>query len=148
MAEVREAPQSDLATSFGLLKGAARGDIAAQRALADQSVTLINNRPDLDPVCLLTDGLIFARMAASQGGVHDEGRVISMLALVGDLCDESGDHETGAVFAAECIARISLLADQGVELADQTLGKAADNASPAIMTMAKQFERAMRAVGG
>ena len=148
MADVRDAPLSDLATSFGLLKGAARGDIAAQRALADQSVLLINRRPDLDPVCLLNDGLIFARMAASQGDACDEGRVISMLALVGDLCNELGDCATGAVFAAEYIARIALLADQGVDLADETLGKAADNASPAIMKMAKQFERAMRADGG
>lgn len=147
MVEVGDVPLSDMEASFGLLKGAARGDIAAQRALADQSVSLIDNRPDLDPVSLLHDGLIFARMAATQGDVHDEGRVISMLALVGDLCDELGDHDTGAVFAAEYIARIALLADQGVELADVTLGKAADNASPAIMAMAKEYERALRAQG-
>ena len=143
MAEVATAPLTDLEASFGLLKGAARGDIAAQRALADQAVSLVRNRPDLDPVWLLNDGLIFARMAATQGNVSDEGRVIAMLALVGDLCDEQGEPETGAPFAAEAIARVSLLADLGVDLADVTLGKAADNATPAIMAMAKQYERAL-----
>ena len=145
MAEVATAPLTDLEASFGLLKDAARGDIAAQRALADQAVSLVRNRPDLDPVWLLNDGLIFARMAATQGDAHDEGRVMSMLALLGDICGELGDHDMGAVCAAEGIARMSLLADQGVDLADENLGKAADNASPAIMIMAKQFERALRA---
>ena len=143
MVEVGTAPLTDLEASFGLLKGAARGDIAAQRALADQSVSLVRTRPDLDPVWLLNDGLIFARMAAMQGDVRDEGRVIAMLALVGDLYDDQGDHETGAPFAAEAIARVSRLADQGVDLADVTLGRAADNATPAIMAMAKQYERAL-----
>ena len=143
MVEVGTAPLTDLEASFGLLRGAARGDLAAQRALADQSVSLVRNRPDLDPVWLLNDGLIFARMAAMQGDVRDEGRVIAMLALVGDLCDEQGEHETGAPFAAEAIARVSRLADQGVDLADVTLGRAADNATPAIMAMAKQYERAL-----
>ena len=143
MVEVGTAPLTDLETSFGLLRGAARGDIAAQRALADQAVSMVHNRPDLDPVCLLNDGLIFARMAAMQGDVSDEGRVIAMLALVGDLCDEQGEHETGAPFAAEAIARISRMADQGVDLADLTLGRAADNATPAIMAMAKEYERAL-----
>ena len=78
MVEVGTAPLTDLEASFGLLKGAARGDIAAQRALADQSVSLVRNRPDLDPVWLLNDGLIFARMAAMQGDVRDEGRVIAI----------------------------------------------------------------------
>ena len=145
MADVQDAPLSDLETNFSLLKVAARGDVAAQRALADQSVKLIGNRSDLNPISLLNDGLIFARMAATQGDAHDEGRVMSMLALLGDICGELGDHDMGAVCAAEAIARLSLLADQGVDLADQNLGKAADNASPAIMIMAKQFERALRA---
>lgn len=68
-----------------------------------------------------------------------------MLALLGEICGELGDHNTGAVCVAEGIARLSLMADQGVELADETLSKAADNATPAIMIMAKQFERALRA---
>lgn len=101
MADVRDAPLSDLETNFSLLKNAARGDIAAQRALADQSVLLIGNRPDLNPIGLLNDGLIFARMAAMQGNAHDEGRVMSMLALMGDICGEFGDHDTGAACEAE-----------------------------------------------
>ena len=145
MVEVGTAPLTDLETSFGLLRGAARGDIAAQRALADQSVSLVRNRPDLDPVWLLNDGLIFARMAAVQGNVHDEGRVIAMLVLVGDYCDEPGADQDGSPFIAEAIARISRMADQGVDLADVTLGKAADNATPDIMAMAKDYERALLA---
>ena len=145
MADVQDAPLSDLETNFSLLKVAARGDIAAQRALADQSVKLIGNRSDLNPIDLLNDGLIFARMAAMQGDAHDESRVLSMLALLGEICGELGDHNTGAVCVAEGIARLSLMADQGAELADETLSKAADNATPAIMIMAKQFERALRA---
>ena len=145
MADVQDAPLSDLETNFSLLKVAARGDIAAQRALADQSVKLISNRSDLNPIGLLNDGLIFARMAATQGDAHDESRVLSMLALLGEICGELGDHNTGAVCVAEGIARLSLMADQGAELADETLSKAADNATPAIMIMAKQFERALRA---
>ena len=148
MADVRDAPPSDLETSFGLLKGAARGDIAAQRDLADRSVLLAQSRSDLNPLSVLSDGLIFARLAASQGDARDDRRVISMLALMGDLCDQLGDADNGEVFAAEYIARISLLADQGGELADMALGKAANNATPAIMTLALDYERAIRAGGG
>jgi len=92
MEETGKAPLSELETSFGLLKGAARGDIAAQRALAMQAVGLVQMRPDIDPVTLLMDGLIFARMAACQGDTGDQGRVISMLALLGQYLSEAGDE--------------------------------------------------------
>ena len=145
MAPVQEAaPLSDLETSFALLRLAARGDIAAQRALAMQSVSLVESRTDLDPATLLTDGLIFARMAAVQGDVSDEGRVIAMLAQLGRHFSDEGDEYSSATLMAETIARVALLSERGSDLAEAKIQELIDQASPEVVVMAKEFERAMR----
>lgn len=135
---------TELETAFGLLKTAARGDLAAQRALAMQAVGMVQVRPDLDPATLLNDGLIFARMAAVQGDDGDQGRVISMLALLGDELVRQGDTESEEMVAAEAIARVALLAKQGIEMADDAVNRMVEMATPETVAMAKEYERALR----
>lgn len=134
-----------LETSFRLLKGAARGNIEAQRDLAMQAVGLLGTRPDIDPVSVLMDGLLFARMAAAQGDNGDQGRVLSMLALLGEELVRTGDAESEEMVSGEAIARVALLAEQGVTIADEAVNRMVEGASPKALAMAKQYERALRA---
>lgn len=102
---------------FALLKAAAIGSLEAQRALAEMAIKMASTREDCDPVTILRDGLCFARLAAAQGDDGDEGRVISMLALVASF----GSAEDQADPLGEALARYSILAERGVEVPGVTL---------------------------
>jgi hypothetical protein len=102
---------------FALLKAAAIGSLDAQRALAEMAVNLASTRTDCDPVSILRDGLCFARLAAAQGDDGDEGRVISMLALVASF----GSEDEQADPLGEALARYSILAERGLEVPGVTL---------------------------
>lgn len=102
---------------FALLKAAATGSIDAQRALADMAINLASTRDDCDPVPILRDGLCYARLAAAQGDDGDEGKVISMLALVASF----GSEDDQADPLGEALARYSILAERGVEVPGVTL---------------------------
>lgn len=131
---------------FRVLADAAIGDIAAQRALADEAIRIAREDDDSDPETALREGLIFARMAASHGNAADKGRVVAMLALAAELCEQDGDHDTAEILGAEAIARVAVMADEGVELAENTIGTMADNATPGTMAMALQYQGLMREV--
>ena len=131
---------------FRAVADAAIGDIEAQRALADESVRMAREDPDIDPILTLCEGLVVARMAAAHGNSGDRGRVVSMLAVAAELCERDGDNDSADIFIGEAIARMSLLADEGVDLAATGLNRAAEHASTDAMEMAKNFERLMREV--
>ncbi len=124
---------------FAHLKAAATGDIAAQRALADETVRLIAAGADVDPIVVLSEGLVFARLAAEHGDIGDHSRVIGMLALAADL---SGGTDA-LLFRGEATARMAMLADQGVEEAELFLINSADNSSPEIMAAAQAYRSRM-----
>lgn len=100
---------------FGKLAAAARGDIEAQRALANMAVEkAMLGGEDFDPLTTLTEGLVFARLAAAQGDTGDQGLCISMLALMVQI----GGEEACRDQAAEATARIALVADGEGEQAE------------------------------
>jgi hypothetical protein len=136
---------SELLNPFRALADAAIGDIEAQRALADEAVRLAGE-DDGDPGTVLREGLIFARMAAVYGHSGDKGRVIAMLELARALAQQEGDHRCRDLFEGEAIARIALLAEEGVEVASNTLGRMVELSSPAAMSIAKDYDRSLRAL--
>ena len=131
---------------FRAAADAALGDIEAQRALADEAVRIVNEHPDEDPGTALREGLIFARLAASHGTEADQGRVLAMLALAAEIAVKDNDPDTAEILEAEAIARVALLADNGMEMAGNSIGKMADNATPATMAMALVMQRQLREV--
>ena len=132
--------------SFRAVADAAVGDIEAQRALANEAIRITREEPDIDPESVLREGLVFARMAASHGHDGDRGRLIAMLALAADLAGQEGDGFLANLLGAEALARISLMAEAGNELADAAVDRAACEADAETMTMAKEFERRLREV--
>lgn len=141
-----DGPVTVLFNPFRHLADAAIGDIKAQRALADESVRIVNEEPDEDPGTALREGLVFARMAAAHGTEADHGRVVAMLALAAQIAENENDPETAEILGAEAIARVAVLADAGMELAENTIGKMADNATPATMALALAMQSRMREV--
>ena len=132
--------------AFRAVADAAVGDIEAQRALANEAIRITQEEPDIDPDTALREGLVFARLAATHGHNGDKGRVIAMLALAAELANDEGDFETANFFGAEAIARITLMGEIGVDLADETVDRFAREVSADTMAMAQQFERLMREV--
>lgn len=128
--------------AFALLKLAGAGDLAAQLALANRAVQLAcDPESGCDPYLTIVEGMVFARMAAAQGGM-EANKVC--LTLAGLLCHVAGsdlcvDH------LAEAIARVELMADAGDEEAALTLSTLAENATPEIMATAQHFRARLSA---
>lgn len=139
-------PVTALFNPFRAVADAAIGNIEAQRALAEESVRMAREDPDIDPILTLCEGLVVARMAAAHGNQGDRGRVVAMLTVAADICLHQGDDESADIFVGEALARMSLLADEGLDLAANGLNRAAEHASADAMEMAKNFERQMREV--
>lgn len=131
---------------FRTVADAAIGDIDAQRAMANEALRIANEDRDSDAGTALREGLIFARMAAAHGNAADKGRVVGMLALAAALAEQEGDQYTAETMGAEAIARVAVMADEGVELAENSIVTMADNASPSTMAMALEYQSQMRDV--
>lgn len=126
---------------FGKIGAAARGDIDAQRALANQSVQLVMLGGDVvDPMIALSEGLVFARMAAAQGGIADQGLCISMLALMAEIGGDDACQDQ----LAEATARVALVADQGVEEAAAALPGLIDVMPAHTASLAKGYQGRLR----
>lgn len=119
---------------YAVLKRAALGDLEAQRHLADAACAVAFD-PGYCPERVLCEGLVFARMAAAQGDVADEGRLLSMLAVYSEVVggDDEGD--------AEAIARVALLDEAGEPIAEAGLPAMIAEASPHVIAGAKQIKR-------
>lgn len=129
-----------LSNPFDLMKAAAKGDIDAQRALADHATASVREG-DPDPIGTLREGLVFARLAAAQGDRCDRGRVLSMLGILGAFV--SGTPEELGV-EAESLALASLFADDGDEIAADGVNHAAAAVSPEVIEMAKLYQTCMK----
>lgn len=119
---------------YSLVVSAAKGDIEAQRALAAQALDLATTEiaDGRDGTRAFVEALLFARMAAAHGTVADQGSVISIVALasVHGLADYSD--------ATDMVARIAMVADAGVSVAELGLTAIADEVSPEVMEGAKE----------
>lgn len=120
---------------FDHLAAAATGCLEAQRALADSSIRMVLAGCDADPVMTLSEGLIFARLAAAHGDVSDDERLVAMLTITAFLSGEDGAAE----LRGEAMARVAMLADAGVEAAEFQLANDAEQASPEIMALAQAY---------
>lgn len=133
----------DAPNPFPLLRDAAMGSVEAQRALAEMSLAMAKDQDDEGLMLCLLEGLVFARLAAAHGDPADEGRVISMLALCGEICAASQSPGQD-VFMGEATARISRLADQGVEIAENNIIAQIEASTPGAVRLAKMFEERLR----
>ena len=124
---------------FAHLRAAATGDIVAQRALAEEAMRLVVSGSESDPLITVSEGLVFARLAAEHGDISDHGRVIGMLGMADSICGLDAASE----FYSEALARIAILADQGVDMADLLLTSCAEDATPKIMALAQQYRQWM-----
>lgn len=126
---------------FGKLGAAARGDIEAQRSLANLALrAVIANNQAIDPLTVLTEGLVFARLAAAQGTIADEGLCISMLALMVQI----GGEDVCADQLAEAAARVSVVANGGDENAASMLPGLIDMIPAAAIPTVKEYEKRLQ----
>jgi hypothetical protein len=131
---------------FELLARASRGELQAQRDLARMAVAAAVERDAdgnlaNDPLICLSEGLVFARLAATRGDIADNGLVLSILALFIDAGGEPGSA------AAEGIARMELAASSaqsGSEQAAQMLTQLVADASPGVVALAGDYLRRIK----
>ena len=118
---------------YSLMHEAAAGSIGAQRKLADISTQIaLNPVEGIDPYTTLIEGMVFARLAATQGAVEDQRRCIQMAGFLQML---GGGDET----LAEAIARVELLADAGCEDAATFLSSLDPQMPAEILILAKAY---------
>lgn len=137
------APQSPF-DPFGKLAAAARGDIEAQRLLANIAVEkVIEGADGIDPMIALSEGLVFARMAAAQGDTGDQGLCISMLALMAQIGGEDACRDQ----IAEAAARVALVADRDAECSEYAAAELSglmDLISPEVVPVIKYYEKRLQ----
>ncbi|MDP4540138.1 hypothetical protein Q9K01_10915 [Qipengyuania sp. DY56-A-20] len=131
---------ADTFNPFSLLSAAGSGDIGAQRTLAEEGARLALLHDDLFAAI---DALCFARLAAANGNVADAGRLMSILAIAGDLCRSEGEETFRDLLGGECLALMSILADDGVDAVENQLTAVAQWSTPASVSVAKQYRELM-----
>ena len=99
--------------AYTALHHAARGDLEAQRALAREALSCAAEDKDSRAA---TEGLVFARMAASQGDNSDLGLLLQLLSVklraIATICEAhlllSLSHTSRAVWIASRKAKATL----------------------------------------
>ncbi len=126
--------------AFRLLRLAAAGDLAAQRALADRALDCAANPPEGYGVEVgLIEGAVFARMAAAHGDANDHERCIAFALEIASRNGGQFDHD----LLAETFARLELMADSGHEEAAMELAKDAALVPASILRTAQTFRARM-----
>lgn len=124
---------------FALLACAGEGDIGVQRELADMAINVtIAGGPECDPFVVLSEGLIFARMADRVGEADDAMRVVTMLALLSTLACGQAARD----IAAEAIARLEMIANGASDHAEHAatlLASHAQGEQPETMRLAQEY---------
>ena len=131
---------------MGLIGQAARGDIAAQRQLADMAIYLALKGDGCDPIVTLSEGLMMQRLAAAQGNDDDQMATIVMLSLASVLAQ----GEMARDFASEALARLEMLANGAGEMAEQAaqlLTAVAPHETAETMEIAKDYRDRLLAKG-
>lgn len=122
-----------------LIPLAARGDLEAQRHLAILAAASLHvpeaQSPTFDPVPAALEAASFARLAAAQGNDDDRARAVTLLSLAAVLTHNHG-------YAAEALAWLELLADEGHALADQMMADEAGNEPADVLAAAKDLHAA------
>jgi hypothetical protein len=124
---------------FSWIRAAATGDLAAQRAMSAIAVEMVSTRLDLDPQLVLAEGLVFARLAEAHGDRTDAVRLTEMLPLAAEFEAGAGNEDNEASLIGELIARIDLLADQGVPNASEEVSRITERGTAQIMANAKEY---------
>lgn len=131
---------------FAMVKAAARGSLEAQRALAEEATAALFE----GDIGGFYEGLTYARMAASSGGVDDTGRLLQLLVLAAELQDPK-DHGALASLAGQYLAiashSVDLLKDNPEDAAklEAMLVEAAAQSSRLDLENAKYWEGMLRA---
>ena len=134
-----EAPAEGVIDPFSLLSRAAKGSVQAQRALARSGVQMACSGQH-DAQSCFREAMIFARLAAAHGDIGDQGLVISIAALMGEvLGDAACEAET-----AEALARIAIADEAGVEFAGDALRQLVAGASPRLAALAQEYRSRIR----
>lgn len=128
--------------AYKALHHAARGELQAQRALAREALSCAVEGSDSRAA---TEGLVFARMAASQGDNSDLGLLLQLLTVAASLVEAEGDSDDlrGAL-AAELVAYLA----RGVDRQPESEGDLAPwlaavvaECSPEEVELGKDLER-------
>jgi hypothetical protein len=132
-------PPGEEADPFSLMVRAAHGDVVAQREVAANALHLaMTGREDIEPVLVLAEGMMMARLAAVHGDPEDAMRLIVMLSLSSLLSVADAAAET----AGEALARLELLADgdsKFAEAAAELLAACAERETPETLKWAQHF---------
>lgn len=124
---------------FVMAKRAAKGDLAAQRLLAEEAASRL-------AMCDLQgfyEGLAYARLAAAQGDAADSGRVISLLALAAHLRDPNdaeGLADLAGQFLAYAIAAQDKVPADAADKFHDMLNDAMDNSAASDLLAAKHYQ--------
>lgn len=120
---------------FKRIMPAAQGDLEAQRSFVADALRLGVGDGDFSSVM---EGLVFARLAAAQGGEDD---VVSLLILMGTACEMLEGEDNWSDFTdalnGEALAIVSLLAERGVDWADRVLPAMAEYSTSRAAELAK-----------
>jgi hypothetical protein len=120
------------------LLAAAHGDLEALRALALFGEALA---ADEKSVISLSEGLIFARLAAVRGAAEDTIVLLRMIGTAIDMCEDNPDLR--ASFEGELLAIVSNLADGGNERAAEALCVFSEVFSPGAAVIAQAAREQM-----
>ena len=139
--------RKDLASAdpIALLPRAGAGDTQAQRDIADMAILLaLSGNENADTLTVLSEGLMFARLADRHGDVDDALRIVTMLALASTLNTGAG----AMTMAGEAIARLELIADGDSMHADDAarmLANCADDEQPETLQTAQEYRARLTA---
>lgn len=132
---VEDEPASAPFDPFERLAAAARGELQAQRDLANEGIRLALANEGNNPERCLCDALMFARLAAAHGELVDQGLVISIIALLVCVSGE-GEYEDEI---AEALARTALADAAGDEFAADKLREMIAGVPPHIAQLAQEY---------
>lgn len=125
------------------LEAASFGDTDAHRALAAAAFVTAEDAPNAHVI--ITEGLVFARLAAVEGRADDIFQLVAMLQRSAQLWGQNSEWE----LLGEAIAWIQFLAEQGNEVAATALNRMADAATTEMMEFARGFgARLAKQIGG
>lgn len=124
---------------FVMARRAAKGDLEAQRAMADEAAS----RLAISDLQGFYEGLAYARLAAAQGDAGDSGRVISLLALAAHLRDPNdteGLADLAGQFLAYAIAAQDKVPADAADKFHDMLNHAMDNSAAGDLVAAKHYQ--------
>ncbi len=123
-----------------LFEPAARGDLEAQRKLSMYCAYLVYRGLSAEAhenhTATLAEAISIGRLAAAHGEDKDKMAIAIFLAM-GAIY--SADYASALEWAAECIARLELLADEGHESAADLLATLAGTETPEVLKLAQIY---------